>query len=565
MTALSSPPEAMPETPTVEIDKALRRLDQGKKAWAELPPLKKAVLLQELMTDLYSVSEEWIATSCRGKRILRNSPEEGEEWIGGFMPIMRNARLLYDALTHYGAPPIPNTYQRSDGQWVAQVFPLDWKEKLMFMGFKAEVWIKPGHKPTQGSFYKNPEHDGRISLVLGAGNQGSIGPMDCLYKLFVEGEVCILKLNPVNDYLGPYMIRAFRALIEGNFITIVYGGSETGKYLCSHELVDNIHITGSDKTHDSIVWGAGAEGTANKEANTPVNTKKITSELGCVTPIVVIPGEWTDKEIDYQAKQIASMVTHNASFNCNAGKAVLIHEGWALKEKLKQSVEHHLNRKGARNAFYPGAAERYQRFIRRYESHIICGEKMTKKNRDVVPWTIIDVPAQPDEYALVTEAFCGILSWSELSAASTDEFTTKAVDFCNESLWGSLSAHLLIDPKTEKSKPDLLDQAIAKLEYGAIAVNCWSGVNYGLCTVPWGAFPKHTLQNIESGIGMVHNTLMLDHPQKGVVKAPFTIAPTPAWFFDNKNLIGLGKQLLRFEKSPSVLNFIRTVANAARC
>ncbi len=565
MTALSSPPEKMPETPTEELDKALRRLNEGKNAWVQLPPPKKAVLLQELITDLYAVSEEWIATSCRGKRIFRGSPEEGEEWVGGFMPIMRNARLLYDALLSYGAPAIPSTYQRPDGQWVAKVFPLDWKEKLMFMGFDAEVWIKPDHEPSQGAFYRDPDHDGRITLVLGAGNQGSIGPMDCLYKLFVEGDVCILKLNPVNDYLGPYMVRAFRALIEGNFMTVVYGGTETGKYLCGHELVDRIHITGSDKTHDAIVWGTGSDGATNKENNTPINTRSITSELGCVTPIVVVPGDWTDKELDYQARQIASMVTHNASFNCNAGKAVLIHENWALKEKLKQSVAHHLNRKGPRIAFYPGAAERYQRFLRRYSSHVICGEKMTKKNRDFVPWTIIDVEAKPDEYALTTEAFCGILSWSELAGSSTEEYTQNAVALCNKELWGSLSAHLLIDPRTEQANPSLLDRAIADLEYGNIAVNCWSGVNYGLCTVPWGAFPKHTLQDIGSGIGMVHNTFMLDHPQKGVVKAPFTIAPTPAWFFDNKNLVGLGIQLLKFEKSPSMFNFIRTIIQAAGC
>jgi len=46
-------------------------------------------------------------------------------------------------------------------------------------------------------------------VVLGAGNVSSIGPMDTLYKLFAEGQVVILKMNPVNEYLGPFIDEAF--------------------------------------------------------------------------------------------------------------------------------------------------------------------------------------------------------------------------------------------------------------------------------------------------------------------------------------------------------------------
>ena len=87
----------------------------------------------------------------------------------------------------------------------------------MYMGFDAEVWIKEGHGIEQGSLYKNPPREGKVCLVLGAGNQGSIGPMDCLYKLFMDGEVCILKMNPVNDYLGPYIVRIFPTTYRTQF------------------------------------------------------------------------------------------------------------------------------------------------------------------------------------------------------------------------------------------------------------------------------------------------------------------------------------------------------------
>ena len=48
--------------------------------------------------------------------------------------------------------------------------------------------------------------------------------MDVLYKLYAEGEVCILKMNPVNEYIGPIIEKAFKPLIDEGFLAIVYGG-----------------------------------------------------------------------------------------------------------------------------------------------------------------------------------------------------------------------------------------------------------------------------------------------------------------------------------------------------
>ena len=49
--------------------------------------------------------------------------------------------------------------------------------------------------------------------------------MDALYKMFVEGMVCVLKMNPVNEYLGPYLERALEPLIARGYLRIVYGGA----------------------------------------------------------------------------------------------------------------------------------------------------------------------------------------------------------------------------------------------------------------------------------------------------------------------------------------------------
>ena len=103
-------------------------------------------------------------------------------------------------------------------------------------------------------FYRQPDHDGRVVLVLGAGNIAAIAPMDVITKMFNEGKVVLVKIKPVNAYLGPYIEEAFAEAIRQKFLAVVYGGADEGRYLVYHRDIDEVHITGSDKTHDNIVW-----------------------------------------------------------------------------------------------------------------------------------------------------------------------------------------------------------------------------------------------------------------------------------------------------------------------
>ena len=141
----------------------------------------------------------------------------------------------------------------------------------------------------------------------------------------------------------------------------------------------------------------------------------------------------------------------------------------------------------------------------------------------------------------------------ELDADDADSFLERAVPFANDKCWGTLAVQLMVDPRTEKALGERLDQAIAELRFGNIAINCWTGLSYGLVNATWGAFPGHPLDDIQSGQGIVHNGLLLDHPQKSVVKVPFVMAPTPAWFTDHKNNLGLGRTMVAFERAPSWL------------
>ena len=157
------------------------------------------------------------------------------------------------------------------------------------------------------------------------------------------------------------------------------------------------------------------------------------------------------------------------------------------------------------------------------------------------------------EYALANEPWCGIFSFVDLDAADARSFLAAAVPFANDRCWGTLSINVIVHPKSEEQLGEAFDAAIADLRYGGIAINCWTGLNYGLVNATWGAFPGHPLDDIESGQGVVHNGLLLDHPQKSVVRTPFTMSPTPAWFTDHRNNLALGQVMTRFEAAPSWL------------
>ncbi len=553
------PPPSVPATPVARIDELLARLHDKKDAWAKLSIPQRVAYLEDAQKNLQREAEAWARAISQLKGISPDDVLAGEDWLAGPMTTARNIRLLIDALKAGGQPKPPALKQRPGGQWVAEVFPTSLEERLAYTGWRGEVWIEPGKPPSQGRIYREKQTEGRVALVLGAGNVTSIAPMDVLYKLFVENEVCILKMNPVNEVGGPFIEKIFAALVDGGFLAVVYGGAEVGKHLTDHPQVGSIHITGSDRTHDAIIWGPDAENA--KKAGKPRIDKPISSELGCVTPVMVVPGPWSDGDLEFQARHVAGMVAQNGSFNCNAAKVVVTAKGWELRERFLAKLETALGKAPPRKAYYPGAEQRYAQFVEKYPKAKVLGQQ----GPQIVPWTVLpDVPAQKGEYALSNEAFCGVLAETSLDAKDAPDFMAKVTAFANEELWGTLSCMVLIHPETQKQHAAAFDKLLSELRYGGIAVNGWAGAIYGLCQTTWGAFPGHTLEDIQSGRGVVHNTFLFDYPQKSIIYLPFRIKPTPVWFADHRNLRALGEKLTRFEAAPSMLKFPGLVAQALK-
>lgn len=547
------PPQAVAPTPIAEVDRILEALDAKSQAWIDTSIARRIELLEACAAATVAAGPAWVDAGCRAKGLQPDDERCGEEWLAGPMVLARNIRLLIDALEAGGQPKLPGLRTLESGQQVAKVMPKNIFEKLMFTGFSAEVYIEPGKDASQGQLYRDKSAGkrpaGGVALVLGAGNVASIGPMDVLYKLFVDDEVVICKSNPVNAYLGEHWEASLQPLVDEGVFRVVHGGADVGQHLTYHPKVVSVHITGSDRTHDAIVWGADPEESARRKSeNDPKLQVPISSELGAVTPVLVVPGQWTQAELEFQARHVCGMVANNGSFNCNAAKALVVASGWAQKDEFIGLVRKYLAETPARKAYYPGAQQRYQGFLDNYPQALPLGERTD----EIVPWTVIpNVPAVKGEYALTNEAFCGVLAEVELDARDATEFIDNMVTFGNDVAWGTLSCMILIDPRTEKAHKAQFERAVEGLRYGGIGINVWAGVIYGTVAPTWGAHPGHTLHDIQSGRGFVHNTMLIDHPQKSVLRAPFKIAPKPAWFANHNNVRQLGQRMTKFEAFPS--------------
>ena len=293
------------------MDGALAVLTAHKDAWAKMDIHERIALLDQIKQDLPRIEKRWISAGLAAKEASR-AMAEGEEWYSVTV-VYRSIRFLRKALQdiiRFGKPKIPGKVAtRSNGQIVAQVVPNDWKEKVALPGIRAEVWMDPSVSLQKGgipqaSFYHSQDRKGKVCVVLAAGNVAGLVPGDFMYKLFVEGQVVALKMNPVNEYLGPIFEDGFIALIKAGFLQVLYGGAQEGTYLSNHPEADNVHITGSDRTFNAIVFGSGAEGMQRKQARQPVFTKPITAELGNISPVIIVPGPWTEKDIKGQSARL---------------------------------------------------------------------------------------------------------------------------------------------------------------------------------------------------------------------------------------------------------------------
>ena len=572
------------EAERARLDAAVAELHTGARTWSSLSLTQRATLLRQVRMSVAATAEDWAETAAASKGLDERHPLRGEEWLSGPYSVLGALDASIETLSRLarGANPLEGiTIDRAPGgRTRVHAFPLTGIDRFLLSGYTGEVWLQPGVTPNAaragaGLGQRTPTESGGVGLVLGAGNVTSIPVLDVLYELLAHNRTVLLKVNPTQDALVPVYKRAFAPLIGLGLLRIVRGGPAVGAHLAAHPALVHVHITGSAATFDAIVWGPSgtaaqrAAVTRRRRENRPKLQKPITAELGGVSPIIVVPGAWSDADITYHAEHIATMRLQNSGHNCIAGQVVIISSDWAQADVFRAALRRAYAGAPERPTWYPGAPSRVDLATDAYPDALVLGDRV-----------LLELTPDDDASALQnTEYFAPVLGVVSVPGEG-QAFLDAAVAYANDELQGTLGANLLIDPATERSLGTGFERAITALRYGSIAINGWTAFGFITPTLTWGAFPGSTVDDVGSGIGIVHNALLLDHVERSVIRGPFrpfprslpvlngggrfTILPKPPWFVSARTGAVVSEGLTRFRANGGVVGLVRTLAQALR-
>jgi len=557
---------------TAALDEDIATLRAGSARWAALGALDRARLLVDALGATAAVAREWAESAARAKGLDPESQPAGEEWLTGPYGLLdaldATASSLIDLATR-GTTLTGTRFRKAPGDRVAvRVLPEGLAQRVLFNGFTADVWMPPGVTEEQvrqeAGLAARTGVPGGVALVLGAGNVSAIGPLDLLTELVAENRAGLLKLNPTFDELLPVYRQALAPLVDLGVARIVTGGAEVGAYLTAHPGIDKVHITGSAATHDRIVWGAGEEAERRRAANEPLLDKPITSELGGVSPVIVVPGRWSRADLRHQAEHVATMRLHNSGHNCIAAQDLVISADWAQKAEFLAALRAVMGRLAPRAPWYPGT-----------EAKLAAARASHPGAEDLAGRLLVAAPADAEDELFRTEYFAPVLGVTELPGTGAD-FLRRAIAFAGDRLDGTLGANVVVKPADRRAMGAEFGDAIAELRYGTIAINAWTGVGFLLARGVWGGFPGRTLADVGSGIGVVHNAHLIKDPERMVVTGPFqrfprslltgelSLFPRPPWFVTSRSALATARRLTEYAARPSWARLLATLVVAFR-
>lgn len=556
---------------TLDLDRSIHRLACGVARWAALSVAQRAALIRATHATIGACADEWVAAAVAAKSAAPRA--ESEEWLSGPYAVLGGFLGIADSLDALAAGLSPARRLRAGavpgGRRTLRILPTTGQERTLFSGFTADVWLKPGvpaeyARATAGLGARRPGENGGVAVVLGAGNVSAIGPLDVLDQLVAHNRASVLKVNPVFAGMLPVYARALAPLIDADLLWLVDGDARVGERLVQHPGIAHVHLTGSRRTHDAIVWGTGEEAARRLADGRPRLSAGISSELGSASPCIIVPGEWSRAELRFQAEQIVTQRLHNAGHNCIATQVVIMGSDWPQRADLLTAIRNVLHELPQRPPWYPGSADTLADLVTTHPTA-----------EPLHGCTLVDLPARHPDALFETEFFGPALAHTTLPGTGS-AYLRAAVRFANERLDGTLGAGVIVAPESRRAMGPAFDDAIAELRYGAIGINVWTGFIFALHSAPWGAFPGHTLADAGSGIGVVHNSFLLDGTERVVAEGPFrpfpdsvrhgeaALFPKPPWFVTSRSASETGRRLTEYARDPAWRRLLAVLPAAFR-
>ncbi len=503
---------------------SLETLSAGVARHAAADSTARAQLALATARSVAAAASAWADAAIQIKRAQGATHEaaaRAEELATGPLVTLRLLLLTARALTDIAAsgrprlaspPRIAHQGSGSDPSGVVEVDVLPARGLLdgaIFQGHTATVrCTNPGSLDTfletwQEECATRPRTGG-VALVLGAGNVTGLTVADAICQIFEHGRATLVKLHPAHEPLIAVLHEAVAPLVDARLVAFVAGGTDVATAGVTADTVTHVHLTG------------GAAAFAAVAAST---TKPITCELGNVTPWFVVPGRYTPAQLQFQADAIAASIANNTSFNCIATKVVVTSRQWDQRDDFIGLIRRRLESLPPRPAWYPGAASLWEEISGR----VAPGD-------GTLPWVFRDgLRTDADEAWITREWFGPVAGELPLEVADIEAYCGLATALARR-LPGSLAASVTVPQYLSTRDAARAELLLEHLPFGVVARNCWSALAYSMAGVPWGGYPGGTRSDPQSGIGFVHDPLLLPLVHNSIIRGPLASRLTPPWF-----------------------------------
>jgi acyl-CoA reductase-like NAD-dependent aldehyde dehydrogenase len=473
---------------------AFNQLDPQK--WAETSVVERLTIIEEVKNNLKTYAKELGAEDARMKNELigENITSTAEGMGTTVMPMagtLMGIHHLYESLMHGEMPKPISTKKITDDVYEIEVFPIHSKDKLA--AGKQKGYIHVEGEPKQVNPLDKPAG---IIAVSGAGNYSS--SIEMAMALFLENKAVIHKPHKLNEATDSVWEKIFAPLIEVK--ALAFCDADQGKEMSKLEGIHAIYFTGSTGVAHAIQDAASAP---------------LVSECGGNNPCIIVPGEWTDKEIHNQAIQLASVGKLNGGAVCGRPQTIITSKNWKQRKQFLDALRKAIAEETfACSTHYPGVDKTKASFLENQPTAEILrpeGGKHAKSDFVLIPGI------KENDFAVTNEAFCQIFSEIELNSGNdVNDFLDSATHFCNNKLLGSLGCMILVDNNTFKNNQNRVHKAINELNYGGIAVNTVPPNIWLNAYLTWGGNGE-TTENFVSGVGNFGNAMNFANITKSVL------------------------------------------------
>ncbi|WP_315836088.1 aldehyde dehydrogenase family protein [Bradyrhizobium prioriisuperbiae] len=478
----------------MDAQEALDSLDA--EGWAATSAVERLALIEEVQGNLLKYAEELGAVDAKMKcGHAGEGAVSRAEGIATTVSAMGNTlmgiRHLYESLVAGAMPRANGSRKIGDNLYEVDVFPIHKKDKLL--AGKAKGLLHVEGEPRQISPLDKPAG---VIAISGAGNYSS--SIEMAMALFLDNKAVIHKPHQLNEASDVVWARIFAPLIERKALAFI--DSDQGREMSALDGLHAIYFTGSTGVAHAIQDAASAP---------------LVSECGGNNPCLIVPGEWTDKDMKHWAIQIASVGKLNGGAICGRPQTIITSRNWPQREQFLTALRTAIAEETFGTAtYYPGADKTKEKFLENQPTaEVLKPEGGAHPKSDFV-----FIPGiGEDDFAVHNEAFCQILSELPLeSENNADDFLTKATAFCNDRLLGSLGCMILVDNATFKENKDRVHQALRELRYGGIAVNNVAPNIWLNAYLTWGGCGE-TTENFVSGVGNFGNGLNFENIVRSVI------------------------------------------------